>query len=134
MAERVSRFACVWVPFFAAAAHVRCEPTLADQPLIAPALIPSLIETHRTTLAPIVAPRHKGRRGNPVLFDRAAWPELMELTGDTGGRPLFEKYAGEVEWVEADEGVLMDVDTEEDYARLKGSEAQGSRGAGEQGR
>ncbi|MBI4636721.1 MAG: DNA polymerase Y family protein [Candidatus Rokubacteria bacterium] len=29
----MSRFACVWVPFFAAAAHERCEPALRERPL-----------------------------------------------------------------------------------------------------
>ena len=30
----VSRLACVRVPWFAAAAIVRCEPTLAERPLV----------------------------------------------------------------------------------------------------
>jgi protein ImuB len=33
VAERLSRFACVWVPCFVAAAHIRCEPALAERPL-----------------------------------------------------------------------------------------------------
>jgi len=93
---------------------------LGDQPLVSPDLIRELLETHRTTLAPIVAPRHLGRRGNPDLFDRATWPDLFALSGDVGGRLLFEKYDSEVAWVEWDETIFMDIDTEADYKRLIG--------------
>ena len=43
---------------------------LADQPGVTPALIHALVQRHRETLAPVVAPRYRGQRGNPVLFDR----------------------------------------------------------------
>jgi molybdenum cofactor cytidylyltransferase len=58
-----------------------------------------------------------GRRGNPVLFDRATFADLMQLTGDAGGRQVFSKHLVTwVPWVEPSAG--MDVDTPEDYARL----------------
>ena len=38
---------------------------LADQPGVSPELLAALIQRHRETLAPIVAPRHAGQRGNP---------------------------------------------------------------------
>jgi molybdenum cofactor cytidylyltransferase len=81
-------------------------------------LVRSLVETHAASLAPIVAPLVDGQRGNPVLFDRDTFPELMELSGDVGGRPLFARYP--VEWVPwHDSGILADVDTQDDYWRLK---------------
>jgi molybdenum cofactor cytidylyltransferase len=90
---------------------------LVDQPQIPASLALKLVETHAETLAPIVAPMVDGRRGNPVLFDRAAFPDLMQLAGDVGGRGVFSKHPVTwVPWVEPSAG--MDVDTPEDYARL----------------
>jgi molybdenum cofactor cytidylyltransferase len=90
---------------------------LADQPQIPVALLQSLVETHARTLAPVVAPRVNGQRGNPVLFDRNTFPDLLALTGDVGGRALFSRYP--VEWLPwNDASVLIDVDTEEDYRKL----------------
>ena len=91
---------------------------LVDQPGITPAVINALIERHQATLAPVVWPEYQGRRGNPVLFDQDTFPDLMRLTGDTGGRPVLQAYAGHAERVPVpDAGVLFDIDTPDDYAR-----------------
>ena len=91
---------------------------LVDQPGITPDIINALIERHQATLAPVVWPEYRGRRGNPVLFDRDAFPQLMRLTGDTGGRPVLQAYAGHAERVPVpDAGILFDIDTPDDYAR-----------------
>jgi molybdenum cofactor cytidylyltransferase len=94
---------------------------LADQPGVTPAVVDALIERHRSTLAPVVWPEHEGRRGNPVLFDRATFPDLMRLSGDTGGRPVLRAYAGRAERVPvAGPGILSDIDTPGDYERAAG--------------
>jgi len=90
---------------------------LADQPQIPPTLLEALVTTHTTTLAPLVAPMVDGSRGTPVLFDRETFADLMALDGDVGGRSLFARYP--VTWVPwHDSGVLLDVDTPEDYRRF----------------
>lgn len=92
---------------------------LADQPQIPPAVISGLVEAHAAGLSPIVAPLVQGnRRGNPVLFDRATFAALEGLHGDEGGRALFSQFPVEyLPW--NDERLLLDVDTEADYQRLK---------------
>jgi CTP:molybdopterin cytidylyltransferase MocA len=48
------------------------------------------------------------------------FPELLQLTGDRGGRALIEKYKNKtvlVEW--KDEIPFFDLDVREDYERLK---------------
>lgn len=93
---------------------------LVDQPGVAPSVIDSLIARHRTTLAPVIWPEHDGRRGNPVLFDRVIFPQLMSLTGDTGGRPVLRAHAEQAERVSvSDPGILFDIDTQDDYSRAK---------------
>ncbi len=77
-----------------------------------------MTETHAKELQPVVAPLVlEERRANPVLFDRIAFPELMQLTGDVGGRAIFSKYKVEyIPW--HDDILLMDVDKPEDYKKL----------------
>ena len=90
---------------------------LADQPQISVQLLHTLIIKHAQTLAPICGPLVDGQRGNPVLFDAQTFPDLMELSGEKGGRKLFSKYP--VHWVPwHDATPLLDVDTPADYARL----------------
>lgn len=90
---------------------------LADQPGVTPDLLSALIQRHRETLAPIVAPRHAGQRGNPVLFDRATFPEFAALRGDIGARPVIQAHADEIAWVDwPTPEILQDIDTAGDYA------------------
>jgi molybdenum cofactor cytidylyltransferase len=91
---------------------------LADQPQVPVAAIRGLLELHATTLSPIIAPLVlENKRGNPVLFDRVTFSDLLCLQGDEGGRAIFDRYPVEyLPW--HDESLLSDVDTEEDYRRL----------------
>lgn len=62
--------------------------------------------------ARIVIPTHRGRRGHPVLFGSQHFAALARLTGDRGGRAIFEANAEDVRTVEVDDdAVLRDVDT-----------------------
>jgi len=90
---------------------------LADQPQVSAGLIMGLVEAHAAGLPEVVAPLVDGQRANPALFDRRTFPDLMALQGDVGGRALFSKYA--ITWVPwHDPGLLLDVDTPEDYRKL----------------
>jgi molybdenum cofactor cytidylyltransferase len=96
---------------------------LADQPHIPIELVKALQDQHAQALNPIVAPLIDDRRGNPVLFDRVTFADLQSLTGDVGGRAVFAKHPiAYVPW--HDTNLLLDVDTPEDYQRLRGLEDQ----------
>jgi molybdenum cofactor cytidylyltransferase len=91
---------------------------LADQPQVSIELVKALTEQHAQTLRPIVAPLIGDRRGNPVLFDRVTFADLLSLTGDVGGRAVLAQHPiAYVPW--HDESLLLDVDTPEDYQRLQ---------------
>jgi molybdenum cofactor cytidylyltransferase len=91
---------------------------LADQPGVSAGVVHKVLQAHRTTLAPIVLPTYEGRRGNPVLFDASLFGELRALTGDVGGRALFDKHAASVVRVPVDDpATLQDIDTPEEYTR-----------------
>jgi molybdenum cofactor cytidylyltransferase len=83
---------------------------LGDQPHLPADLLQTLVATHRRTLATIVAPRHEGRRGNPMLFDRRCFTELLALSGDAGGRQLLDAHADDIVWFEAGPEILRDID------------------------
>jgi molybdenum cofactor cytidylyltransferase len=93
-----------------------CLFVLADQPHVTPELIDSILARYRRTLAPIVIPVYRGRRGNPVLFARTLFPELLEMQGDQGGRQVIERHEHEVETVEVrDPTLFLDIDTVDEY-------------------
>jgi molybdenum cofactor cytidylyltransferase len=92
---------------------------LGDQPLITPKIIDALITAYRTMRKPIVAPLYKGKRGSPVLFDKGLFSELMEVTGDEGGRTVLERHRHEVELIEIGDALAnYDVDTWEAYEQV----------------
>ncbi|MCF8105591.1 MAG: nucleotidyltransferase family protein, partial [Desulfohalobiaceae bacterium] len=96
---------------------------LGDQPLVTAAVIDRLVREYFELGAAVVIPVCRGRRGNPVLIDRSLFSDLMRLRGDTGARILFEKYADLVrELPVAEQGVLQDIDTWQDYQELYGQE------------
>ena len=99
---------------------------LGDMPLVTAELIRALVARHSVTLAPVVAPLAGARRGNPVLFDRVTFEDLARVEGDRGGRAIFPRFPPV--FVPADERVLFDVDSEEDYRRLLGM-GGGGRGS-----
>jgi molybdenum cofactor cytidylyltransferase len=68
----------------------------------------------------IVVPVHDGRRGNPVLWPRDRFPELMQLEGDAGAKRLIAAHGDAVREVEMDTtAILADVDTPEALQRLR---------------
>ena len=92
---------------------------LGDQPLITPQIIDSLINAWRTTEKGIIAPLYDGKRGSPVLFDASLFVELLEVTGDEGGRSILERHREEVEMVEMGDAVAnYDMDTWEAYQQV----------------
>jgi molybdenum cofactor cytidylyltransferase len=92
---------------------------LADQPLIPVNLIDKLVNAHQETLSPIIAPFAGGKRANPVLFDRELFQELVTLTGDMGGRQLFDDH--DILHIHCDDpNEFLDIDSPEDYQRLMG--------------
>ena len=92
---------------------------LGDQPLITPRIIDTLITAYRTTGKPIVAPLYHGKRGSPVLFDESLYAELIEVTGDEGGRTVLERHRQEVELIEIGDALAnYDVDTWEAYEQV----------------
>lgn len=99
---------------------------LADMPRVSAEVINALIDAHHSQTQPLACqPVHEGRRGNPVLWASAAFPELLRLTGAEGARILLEKHRDHVKAVDVNcAGILLDIDTAADLAVLR-SQSQG---------
>jgi molybdenum cofactor cytidylyltransferase len=92
---------------------------LGDMPFVRPALIDALIAAFEPGL--ICVPVRDGRYGNPVLWGRKFFPELLALEGDAGAKRLLSHYREVVHPVEAlDDGPFIDIDTLEDLLHYDG--------------
>ena len=82
---------------------------LGDMPFVTTETL-QMLEDHEPG-RPIVRPVHGGRAGNPIRFDAAVFPELLEIDGDQGAREIIKADPTRVALLEIDDsGVLADVD------------------------
>jgi molybdenum cofactor cytidylyltransferase len=92
---------------------------LGDMPEIESSVLTALMAAFTGQSAICVPVRH-GRRGNPVLWGSAHFAEMMQLTGDSGAKPLMARHETHLIEVEvATDSIFEDVDAPEDLARLK---------------
>ena len=91
---------------------------LADKPLLQSETVAMLIDRFHQEGLPIVYPTYQGTQGHPVLVASELFSELVRVEGDSGAKPLLRKFAKRTVEVETnDEGILLDIDTPEDYAQ-----------------
>lgn len=90
---------------------------LGDQPLVTSDHLNSIIETHQSTGKAIVASAYAGSLGVPVLFARRFFPELLQLSGDTGAKQIIQNHSGDVASISFPDGAV-DIDTPGDFQRL----------------
>ena len=86
---------------------------LGDMPAVTAALLDKLIAAFDPSEErAICVATHHGKRGNPVLWARRFFEEIMALEGDVGARHLIAQNSELVCEVEAgDDGPLTDIDT-----------------------
>jgi molybdenum cofactor cytidylyltransferase len=90
----------------------------ADMPTLSPDVIKTLLQAARQSFGTILVPTVNGRRGHPVLF---RWPmsaAVATLAADQGVNELLRQFPVTEVSCE-DEAILADVDTQEDYQRLR---------------
>jgi molybdenum cofactor cytidylyltransferase len=95
---------------------------LADQPMVGPELIDSVLVSFRGSLCGICRPVSGKGKGHPVIFREDMFDQLHGLTGDEGGRRVVEENPDrtfEVPWDRLED--FADIDTDEDYRRFRRS-------------
>jgi molybdenum cofactor cytidylyltransferase len=91
---------------------------LADHPAVAPATFLAIAREYARSRGKIIIARHGGRRGHPVLFDRAIFPELLDAPEARGARFVVNADPARVVYVDIDDpGVTLDLDTPDDLRR-----------------
>jgi molybdenum cofactor cytidylyltransferase len=90
--------------------------SLCDYPLVSSATIANLIRKHQSDPDKIIIPCHEGKRGHPLLFPRS---NLDRLEPDMTLRDLVREQTQLIQNLETDDqGILIDMDTPEDYHRI----------------
>lgn len=87
---------------------------VADQPHLSSATVEKLVNAFLREPGCIWAPEAAGKRGNPVLFPASLFSELMQVTGDRGGRQVIAAHGELLRTVSVPAAELKDIDTKED--------------------
>jgi molybdenum cofactor cytidylyltransferase len=89
---------------------------LGDMPFVSTATIDRLAKAFEAESGGAIGvPACQGRRGNPVLWGRRFFAEILALTGDKGAKSLMSLHDDSVFELEVDdEGILIDIDTPAD--------------------
>ena len=95
--------------------------TVCDQPLVGPDVIGRLVEGYLVTGKPVVASEYRGTLGVPALFARRYFPHLSGLA-DGGGAKRLIAGAGNAVHAVPFLGGAFDIDTPQDYERLRAVE------------
>jgi len=83
---------------------------LGDMPWIHPSTFRHLLA--QADPQRIIVPTFNGEPGHPVIFGRAFWPQLVQLSGDSGAKAVLQANAKVLRRVAVeDAGILRDVDT-----------------------
>jgi molybdenum cofactor cytidylyltransferase len=101
-------------------AHVAGVVVLpVDLPLVAPETVRALVAAFRATPGPLFLPFHNGVAGHPVLLGRALFAEVLDSPLDEGIRSLIMEHSADLREVAVtDPGILIDIDTPDDYWRF----------------
>ena len=87
---------------------------VADQPNLSASTVEKLIDAFEREPACIWAPEAEGKRGNPVIFPASLFPELVQISGDKGGRRVIAAHRDLLRTVQVPARELKDIDRKED--------------------
>ena len=90
----------------------------ADMPQLDAKVVRQILAAHDPASRAIIVPVSDGKRGHPVLFPWPFAPAVESLADDEGVNALLEQFpVHEVNC--GDSGIYQDLDTPDDYERLR---------------
>jgi molybdenum cofactor cytidylyltransferase len=93
---------------------------LGDQPFLEETIVSNLMKTSQATTQSIVMPSVNHKRGHPWIIKKVLLQEIMEIRPPSTLRDFIRKHDAEIEYlVVTEDNVIRDMDTPEDYERLK---------------
>lgn len=95
---------------------------VSDQPLLTKNSIKNEIEFYLKNRDNIVAMGNNGKRGNPCIFPKKYFEDLLNLKGDTGGSAVIKNNINDLLIYNIDSYELIDVDTKSDLEKIKNKE------------
>ncbi|TBN06341.1 nucleotidyltransferase family protein [Hyunsoonleella flava] len=91
---------------------------LADQPFVTTSFLDEMMNQFNPNSKDIIATSYNSSKcGVPVLFDKAYFKELSDLSGDDGAKSILEKHITSVQVI-APDFENTDIDTKEDYQHI----------------
>ena len=92
--------------------------TLVDVPFVSAATVRAVVDSYRSTRAPIVRPTRGAEHGHPLLIDRALFGVFSHADPFQGAKPVVRAHATSAGDIPIDdEGAFTDVDTVADFER-----------------
>jgi molybdenum cofactor cytidylyltransferase len=87
-----------------------------DQPLVRKETVQQLVDTFHQHRKHLTIPVREGKRGHPVIYDLVAIHTIMGLSSSHTAKEVQTTFENETSLVEVnDPGILIDIDTPEDY-------------------
>jgi len=85
---------------------------LGDQPMLKTGIIDHMLDQFRHSDNDLCVPFYKEKRGNPTIFRRPLYDELMQVSGDVGARDIIRKNPDRTLFLEIDDPLcFLDIDT-----------------------
>ncbi|MFC1563109.1 NTP transferase domain-containing protein [candidate division KSB1 bacterium] len=98
---------------------------LVDKPFITEGIVNKIISKFKETNSPIIVPVFNKKRGHPTLFSRSLFNELLDAPEDQGARYVVHSNNEKVFELEtSDSGILISIDTPEDYKAYFGNKPE----------
>ena len=92
---------------------------LGDQPEVRPGALAAVVGEFGRRPGPVLQAAYRGRPAHPTLLARAIWSEVISGTADEGARAWIKLHPGARRLVEVGGDPPDDIDTAEDYERVK---------------
>ena len=92
---------------------------LGDQPMIKTDIIDHMLDQFRQSENDLCVPVYNKIRGNPTIFRRPLYDELMQVSGDIGARNIIRSNSDRTLFLEIDDPLcFFDIDTPQDLNYL----------------
>jgi molybdenum cofactor cytidylyltransferase len=89
-----------------------------DHPLVSAGLVARLIEAFDSSGKLVVLPTYRGKRGHPLIFASALYPEILAASEKVGARQVVWAHANDVlELPTEEEGVALNLNDPETLKR-----------------
>jgi molybdenum cofactor cytidylyltransferase len=93
---------------------------LGDQPMLSLKTLHDLQEEYLSTGQPIIIPSYHMKRGHPWIICKELWDEVIHLPDSQTLREFLNQHQADIQYLNVDDpDILKDIDTWEDYIKLK---------------